>query len=168
MNNLIVSTIILFIYAAIISYFDIKYKKIFNKCTFPFAVISILLNCIMFGFYGFLISIEGIVLGFFLLFIPFILGGIGGGDVKYLASVGALIGPSNIFYSTLIGLILSGIGAILYLIISKNLKKLINELRLLLYSNTKSINTLSNYGKLPLGAFLSVGIILVWLHSNFL
>ncbi len=56
-------------------------------------------------------SLEGLLTGAALLFIPFVLGGTGGGDVKLLASVGAWVGAEIIFsifiYCAIIGGFLS-------------------------------------------------------------
>lgn len=52
-------------------------------------------------------ALLGLLLGGALLFIPYLLGGTGGGDVKTLAALGALLGPVAIFqmflYTALIG-----------------------------------------------------------------
>jgi prepilin peptidase CpaA len=52
-------------------------------------------------------ALLGLLLGCALLLIPYLLGGMGGGDVKALAALGALLGPAAIFqmflYTGLIG-----------------------------------------------------------------
>lgn len=63
------------------------------------------------GAAGLLTAIGGMLLGCALLFIPYLLGGMGGGDVKALAALGALLGPADIFqvflYTGLIGGVLA-------------------------------------------------------------
>ncbi|MBW2186737.1 MAG: prepilin peptidase [Deltaproteobacteria bacterium] len=49
----------------------------------------------MAGFSGFTTSVAGLVTGLLLLIIPYLMGGMGAGDVKALAALGALLGPSN-------------------------------------------------------------------------
>jgi prepilin peptidase CpaA len=170
MTIIIVYTILLFFYASIVSYCDIKYSTIYNKLTFSFFIIGTLVNCAAHGFAGLTFSIIGTLAGLSLLLIPFILGWVGGGDVKYLASVGSLVGGLTILYSTILGLIFSGIAAIVYLLIHKRFKKLLIELIFAFRSFTLGIEKvpLSNYGKLPLGVFLSFGICIVWIYLNFI
>lgn len=165
----IVYTFLILIYGFVVSYCDIKYNKIYNKLTISFFITGILVNCVVNGFSGLVFSITGTLVGLSLLLLPFILGWVGGGDVKYLASVGSLVGGWTIIYSTILGLIFSGIAAVVYLIIHKNLKRLLIEIAVVLKSfnfNNPKVS-LSNYGKLPLGVFLSLGIFIVWIYLNF-
>ena len=69
--------------------------------------IGLLYYTITLGFEGLLFSGAGLLIGFALLIIPYLLGGMGAGDVKLLAAVGALTGTSfvlhSFFYTALIG-----------------------------------------------------------------
>lgn len=62
------------------------------------------------------ISIAGLVLGFSLMLPGFMIGGVGGGDVKLMAAIGSLKGPTfvlNVFiFSTLCGGLLAIISAV--------------------------------------------------------
>lgn len=103
---------------------DYKYKKIYNKITFPGMAIGILTNILFLNSTNNLIlslqnAIYGIILGFILLFIPYYLGGMGAGDVKMLMMVGAFIGPKRIFIVFLISSI-SGLIYSITAIIKKN------------------------------------------------
>lgn len=57
-------------------------------------------------------SALGLVVGLGLLFIPWMLGGIGGGDVKLLAALGAWLGPKGILFATLYGGLAGGVIAL--------------------------------------------------------
>lgn len=59
---------------------------------------------------------AGFALGLALLFIPFALGGMGAGDVKFLAGIGALWGPKFVLATALIGAVVGGIIALGYLL----------------------------------------------------
>ena len=74
-------------------YTDIRYKRIYNIITFPAAVVAIIANLYLHGLNGGIESIKGLVFGMGLLFIPFVMGGIGAGDVKLLGIIGAFNGP---------------------------------------------------------------------------
>lgn len=86
---------------------DIRNRRILNIVTFPAMAIGLLYYTITLGFQGFLYSGAGLLIGFSLLLIPYLLGGMGAGDVKLLAAVGALTGTSfvlhSFFYTALIG-----------------------------------------------------------------
>jgi prepilin peptidase CpaA len=64
------------------------------------------------GLAGCVASAGGLFLAIALLIVPFALGGIGGGDVKMMAAVGALVGPETLLASLLAGMILGGLVAV--------------------------------------------------------
>jgi len=96
---------------------DLKYRKIYNKVLIPALTLGFGLNIYQSGFSGLVKSGQGFLLGAALLILPFIFGGIGAGDVKLLALVGAIKGSTFVFYSFL-GMGLSGgiiaLGILLY------------------------------------------------------
>ena len=86
---------------------DVRNRRILNIVTFPAMGVGLLYYTITLGFKGFLFSGAGLLVGFAILLIPYLLGGMGAGDVKLLAAVGALTGTSfvlhSFFYTALIG-----------------------------------------------------------------
>lgn len=76
---------------------DIRQRRIPNWLSFTGVLGGICLNSIFNGKDGFVLSLLGIATGFFLLFFGYLLGGIGAGDVKLLAAVGAFLGPKLVF-----------------------------------------------------------------------
>ncbi|MGO4886436.1 prepilin peptidase [Anaerobacillus sp. MEB173] len=102
--------------SAFCAFTDWKYRKIFNKITFPTILIALIYWLVSQGINGFLIWGSGLLLGTALLFIPFLLKGMGAGDVKMLAMIGALTGPIFVFKAFLFGAILGGFFAVFYMI----------------------------------------------------
>lgn len=96
--------------AVITIWTDGRHHKIYNKVLLPFFLVALLIQPI--------ISLEGAALGFLFLILPYLIEGIGAGDVKLLAVYGALLGPHLIITVFLYGAILGGAVA-LY----KNFKK---------------------------------------------
>lgn len=92
--------------------YDIFTHRIPNLITFPAIVFGLILNTYFFGFAGSFISLAGTIAGLLLLIIPFALGGMGAGDVKILAAVGALNGPQFVFYTFLYAAIFGGVMAL--------------------------------------------------------
>src|SRR5262249_56054418 len=70
---------------------------------------GVALNGLCFGPRGLGASLAGCVLVGGLLLAPFAAGGIGGGDAKMMAALGALLGPRLGVASLLVGMILGGI-----------------------------------------------------------
>ena len=86
---------------------DITKKKIYNVQTYPSMVLGLILSYAAGGGHGILMSFAGLFTGLALLFIIFLAGGIGAGDVKFLGAIGALKGTVfvlwTMFYTGLIG-----------------------------------------------------------------
>lgn len=97
-------------------YTDLRWGRIYNKLTLGAAGAGLLLNLLAGGFEGGLHSAGGWLLGagFFILF--FALGAMGAGDVKLLAAVGALKGPSFVFQAFLFTALAGGLIAVLVLV----------------------------------------------------
>lgn len=96
---------------------DLKSRKIHNKILLPALVMGIGINIFYQGWQGFFISAQGFLLGLGLLLIPFMMRGMGAGDVKLLAVIGAMKGPHFVLY-TFIAMGLAGgllaLGFLLY------------------------------------------------------
>lgn len=80
---------------------DLREHKIYNMVLLPAFLFGIGYNILTTGWPGLLQSALGFLVGLAILFIPFALGGMGGGDVKLLAVVGAVKGPLFVFYTAL-------------------------------------------------------------------
>jgi prepilin peptidase CpaA len=98
---------------------DIKNRKILNIVTLPAIIIGFIYYTSVQGLDGFLFSGKGFLIGFSLLLIPYLLGGIGAGDVKLLAAIGALMGSSFVLYSFVYIALIGGLISVI-LIMKKN------------------------------------------------
>jgi prepilin peptidase CpaA len=95
--------------------FDLRERRIPNVITLPGAALGLVLNGYLFGSAGLLNSLKGFALGIGILFIPFVLGAMGGGDVKMLGMIGALKGTSFVLGTMLYGAVAGGILALVLL-----------------------------------------------------
>jgi len=109
--------------SVVCGYTDFKYRKIFNKITFPSILFGFIYGFLSNGFEGLYSSFLGFLLGLGILLIPFILGGMGAGDVKMLAMVGALTGPIFVLKAFAWGAVLGGVFALYYLFVLKKSRK---------------------------------------------
>jgi prepilin peptidase CpaA len=71
---------------------DIRESRIPNLLTLPCALIGITLHTLFAGMEGFLFSIIGCAAGIGLLLLPYLMSGMGAGDVKLMGAVGAFLG----------------------------------------------------------------------------
>lgn len=111
-------------------------SKIPNYCIILFSILAVCYNTYYFGFEGTIFSFFGFFLGLILVIIPFLMGGMGAGDVKALAALGALVGPRDIFqiflYMGIIGGALALVNHTLSPTFRNDFKKVINSIRLTL------------------------------------
>lgn len=104
---------VILVFAGII---DFRKQKIPNYLTFPTVLTALIYHFYLNGMNGLLFSILGMFTGIALLIIPYIMGGMGAGDVKLLAAIGSFIGFKSVFFVFLFTAIFGGIYAILALI----------------------------------------------------
>ena len=91
------------------SWSDWKYRKIPNSLLLSAFLAAISLNIITLGKTGLYMSLLGTLVGFILLIIPYILGGMGAGDVKLLMVIGSFGGLKLVIYAFFIGAIIGGL-----------------------------------------------------------
>ncbi len=93
--------------AAVACVCDIRSRRIPNALTFGAAMLAFSAHLVMGGLSSLTQSLAGWILGAALFFPFFALRGLGAGDVKLLAAIGAWLGPYSIlfvaFYTTLVG-----------------------------------------------------------------
>lgn len=109
-------------------FFDLTRKKIPNFLTFPIMLWGLLAHTITGGAEGLLFSVYGLLLGLAIFFIPFMLGGMGGGDVKLLGAIGAIKGLQFVFYAAVFTAFCGGILAVIYLIYNRQLLRILKKI----------------------------------------
>ena len=80
-----------------IAVWDLKSRRIPNYLTFGGALAGLGFQLGFHGLPGLLNGLEGLGLGFLLLLVPYLLGGMGAGDVKASAALGAWLGLQRAF-----------------------------------------------------------------------
>lgn len=102
----ITSLVILAVTLVIAVYFEMKYSRIPNWLTLSAMCAGVLCGYVP-GGPSLGSSVLGLAIGFGFLFIFYVFGGIGGGDVKLMGAIGALLGHTLIgtviFYTAVIG-----------------------------------------------------------------
>ena len=75
---------------AVITYMDVRYRRIPNKLVLVTLIAGLTLNTIFGGYHGLLVSLGGFGLAFGLMFLLHVFGTMGAGDVKLFAAIGAV------------------------------------------------------------------------------
>ena len=110
-HPLIIAAASCFMLTAAVS--DIRHRRISNRLNVVAAISALGLQAILAGTGGVLDGLQGLVAGLAVLFIPFAMGMIGGGDVKFVAAVGAFFGAHVTMIGLFFGVTLGGlVGAV--------------------------------------------------------
>lgn len=106
---------------------DLKHQRIYNKVIFPGLVLALALNVFNNGFTGLRFSFLGFMTGFGILLIPYLMGGIGAGDVKLLALIGTMKGSAFVFNTALYMALIGGGIAIAIIIYNKQMMNIMKQ-----------------------------------------
>jgi prepilin peptidase CpaA len=88
---------------------DLRTRRIPNALTFGAALVALAFHVATNGLSGAAMSVSGWFLGAALFFPFFALRGMGAGDVKLLAAVGAWVGPSQVIWVALLTSVAGGV-----------------------------------------------------------
>src|SRR5437867_5746320 len=113
MPFLIVATLVVFVALCVVT--DVWMRRIPNAISGPAMVLGITLNTAYMGSAGLLQSLSGLGIVIGVLLWPFAMGGIGGGDVKMMGAMGALLGPRLALMGLAAGMILGGAAMVWHL-----------------------------------------------------
>ncbi len=94
---------------AVATFTDLRSRRIPNWLVFPFLLAGIVVSAWLQGWHGVGQSFAGLGLGLLIYGTLFWLGGMGAGDVKLCAAIGAWIGPSQLFLALVITGMVGGI-----------------------------------------------------------
>jgi prepilin peptidase CpaA len=163
-------TLAVFVVASVVA--DIKLRRIHNALTMPAILSGFILNIMNEGSSGAMLSSYGILLATGLMALPFIMKGIGGGDLKMLAAIGALKGPEFVFITFIAGGIAGGIIALLSLNTKSKRIESINQIKNICLTmghrnaNAKCIDVNESSRAIPYAMAIAVGTVAASLAST--
>jgi len=112
--------------------FDLRERRIPNLLTFGGAAVALAYAAASQGWGGLLISVEGWAVGLALFLPMFLLGGMGAGDVKLLACLGAWIGPQEAFWMAIYAMVAGGVMAVVVALAAGYMRQAVSNVWMLL------------------------------------
>lgn len=167
---------ILFLFVAVCLYTDLTERKIYNSVILSGIVAASVINIIQLNLIaGTLFTYTGLFIGILLLIIPFILGGLGAGDVKMLGMIGAFTGYAMVVQIMLASAVVGGIYALIVMLAGRKLMSRMWRIiqGLYLFAATKKTVYCSNIqdqdaekNAIPYGVALSAGVIIIYVLGS--
>ena len=96
-------------------FFDLRSRRVPNWLSFSATVMALALNVSIHGAMGLIHCVFGLTMALVVLLGPFVLGGLGGGDVKMMGAIGALLGPALTIQALAIGFVIGGLITLVHL-----------------------------------------------------
>jgi prepilin peptidase CpaA len=106
------ATIMLVVLVCLAGWYDLRYRKIPNWLNLSGVVFALSTAALQSGFNGLKIAALGGLCAIAVYFPLYLLRGMGAGDVKLMAAIGALTGPGNWFTIFLLTAVLGGLSAL--------------------------------------------------------
>jgi prepilin peptidase CpaA len=157
---------------------DGKKLKVPNYITFPMILSGWVFNTAVMGWEGLGLSLLGTLVGLGLLLPAYAIGGMGAGDVKLLAGVGAWVGSGVTFYAFCVSAIVGGVIAVAMVVLQRGWTKHKNQFLMILneiatVGSPSELATIAAERKssmmlLPYGIPIAIGTILYFFWAGML
>lgn len=155
---------------------DGRSRRIPNALTLPAMGAALAWHAIHSGAQGFVFSLGGLGAGLGLMFAPYLMGGLGGGDVKLLAAVGAAKGAWFVFVAFLCMAIAGGLMGLVFALCRGRLRRTLRNMKticVLLYYRTDprkagNADAAQAAGAFPYAGAIAVGVILAHILTPWL
>lgn len=149
--------------------FDLRYRRIPNWLNLSAICLGLAVNILLFELHGFVLALLGVGCSL-LVYVPlYLLRGMGAGDVKLMAAIGAIVGPWNWFCIFLFTAVLGGIVSLLYVLFRRrlhqtllNMTLVVTELARVRLPATREAHLDIRHGealRVPHGAVIALGAI---------
>lgn len=166
----------LFLFVAVCLYTDLTERKIYNSVVLCGIVTALVINITLLNITeGIVFTFAGLFTGILLLIIPFIVGGLGAGDVKMLGMIGAFTGYGIVVQIMLASAVVGGIYALIVMLAGRKLMSRMWKIiqGFYLFAVTKKVVYCSNIkdkdaekNAIPYGVALSAGVIIIYVLGS--
>lgn len=147
--------------------FDFRLRRVPNWLTLAGLLLGIGLNAFLFETSGLWMSLKGLGLAFLIYFPLYLVRGMGAGDVKLMAAVGAIVGPANWLGILVLTSALGGIAALALVAAKGRFRRTFQNIWLILlslrhgqapYQNNPQLDVRSEQGfRLPHAVVIAFG-----------
>jgi len=110
---------------SVATFTDLRNRRIPNWLVLPFLLAGLVVSTWMHGWRGLGQSFCGLGLGLLIYGFLFFMGGMGAGDVKLAAAIGAWIGPNQLFIALVATAMAGGIMVLLWALFAGHLKDML-------------------------------------------
>lgn len=140
---------------------DLWSRRIPNQLVLVGLMIGLVIGAFTGGIDGLVNSSVGAITGFCLLLIPFIMGGMGGGDVKLMMALGSILGPVSIFWVFVYACLAGGVMSLTVMITSGRLRELAADWLLPMgIAIAYPRSPVKQHLTIPYGVAIAVGVII--------
>lgn len=157
---------------------DVWKFKVYNALTVPLLLTGLAYHGTVGGMPGLVGSATGVLFGFGALIVIYAMGGMGAGDVKLMAAIGAWLGMPLTFYVFIASALATGAYALFLIALAGSLRETWINLQIVIYRimafghhlgsddrvETEVMRTDRHRRLVPFGAMVAVGLvaIIVW------
>jgi prepilin peptidase CpaA len=153
------------------SWIDYAQRKVPNWLNASLIVIGLIVQAIFFGAQGVTHGLLGMLVGFGVLIVPWLMHGMGAGDVKLMAAIGVWFGPWMTLVSFAIGAMIGGAAAVVMILASGRLRPALGNMNIIWIKMQSRETLFGEFGSaksfgdtsqlLPYGVPLTAGSLLV-------
>ncbi len=153
------------------SWIDYAERRVPNWLNLALLIVGFALQGIYFGTSGLAAGALGMLTGFGVLIIPWLMHGMGAGDVKLMAAIGVFLGPVLTFYSFALGAVIGAITAVIMIVSTGRTSMACANLNVIMNKCSRVSTMFSEYGSaksfgttsqlLPYGVPLTGGTLIV-------
>jgi len=153
------------------SWFDYAQRRVPNWLNALLIVMGFIVQACYFGTAGLATGTLGLLTGFGLLIVPWLMHGMGAGDVKLMAAIGVWLGPLLTLYSFALGAVIGGLAAAVMILSTGRLRMACVNIGVILAKCSSSHAVFSEAGSaksfgitsqlLPYGVPLTAGTLII-------
>ena len=175
-NYAVLQTFFSFTAVTIAAVTDVRKGLIYNWLTIPALLLGFVLSAWYQGWAGLGLSTLGMIIGGGVLFVPFFYNAMGGGDVKLMAAIGAIMGPKFAIESLLASILVGGVVGFAVMLIRGKIKPTfawygkvsVNFMRSIMYRGVIfNLPPSPKVGTFPFGVSILAGVLITY-HFDFL
>lgn len=153
------------------SWIDYSQRRVPNWLNLALIILGFTVQAWFFGGAGVTTATLGLLTGFGVLIVPWMMNGMGAGDVKLMAAIGVWLGPMLTLYSFALGAVIGGATAVVMILSTGRLRMACVNLGVILTkcSNPQAVfsdfGSAKSFGKtsqlLPYGVPLTAGTLII-------